>query len=70
MRFLKEVLNSSGVETYRSGSSGALPALLNIACHSEYGSLKVITAWKSSRPRTTLSTWSKPLVVAVRYAGS
>ena len=60
------MLNRSGVETLLAGSSGALAAPLNIDCHSENGRSKVITAWKSSLPRSTEVTSSKPEVLEGR----
>lgn len=60
------MLKSSGVAIRLAGSSGALAAPLNIDCHSENGRSKVITAWKSSLPRSTAATSSKPVLLADR----
>lgn len=49
------------------GSSRPLPA--NMPFQSAYGLSKVITAWRSSTPRVTDATRSKPLGAAMTNAG-
>ena len=57
------LLNASGVAVELFGRSMVLPA--NMPCQSDQGLAKVMTAWRSSTPRSTFSTRSLPLVAAI-----
>ena len=58
-----DLLNASGVAVELLGSSTVLPA--NMPRQSDQGLAKVMTAWRSSTPRSTFSTRSLPLVAAI-----
>jgi hypothetical protein len=60
------LLNASGVSVMLFGSSTVLPA--NMPFQSAHGFSNVMTACRSSTPRSTLATRSLPLVAAIANA--